>query len=132
MILELEKGSIKVLQDSCENTDSALIHLKFKDINLTSKTKVMFMIDEKPLTEIRQDVWKLNQSIHRGKENLVVIGVIQNGITKIYKSNFLIETYVSFGKLGVEKLPQVILDLNQRIEELSEEIKKINNKMNAI
>jgi hypothetical protein len=131
MILQMEKGEIKIVQDSCENTESALIYLEFKDGIITNKSEVFVLIDDKPLTQIKSNIWRIDQTVLRGKENLVIVGLKNNGITKIYKSNFLLQSYISFGKLGVEKLPQVILDLNQKIEELENKIKKLENKMNV-
>ncbi|NCU41378.1 MAG: hypothetical protein EOM19_01475 [Candidatus Moranbacteria bacterium] len=132
MILELKNGNIKVLKNSCEKTDEALIYLEFKDIVLTSKHTISFLIDEKPLEQIRQNIWKMNHSVHTGKENKIVVIVKKDGFSKIYEGITVIKNYISFGELGQFKLPQVILDLNARIEELEKRIKKLENKFSVI
>lgn len=132
MVLELNNGTIKIVQDSCEKKEEALIYLRFKDSVISNKTQVKFFIDDKPITEIKSNIWKIDHSIHTGKENFVLISITDNGISKMYKGNFIIQNYVSFGVLGEYKVPQVLLDMNNKIALLEKRIKDLESKFTVI
>lgn len=132
MVLELNNGTIKIVQDSCEKKEEALIYLRFKDSVISNKTQVKFFIDDKPITEIKSNIWKIDHSIHTGKENFVLISITDNGISKMYKGNFIIQNYISFGVLGEYKVPQVLLDMNNKIALLEKRIKDLESKFTVI
>lgn len=132
MILEMDKGSIKVIQNSCEKTEEALIYLRFKDTILTNKDQVSFLINDVPLEQIKPNIWKMNHSIHNGREDKLVVVLKRGEYARIYQGIVIVKNYVSFGELGEFKLPQVILDLNEKIASLEKRIKLIESKSTVI
>jgi hypothetical protein len=132
MILEMDKGRVKVVQNSCEKTGEALIYLRFKDLVLSNKDKITFLINDVPLEQVKHNVWKINHSIHNGTEDKLVVIVKRNEYATIYEGVSIVKNYFSFGELGEFKLPQVILDLNERISQLEKRIKTIESKSTVI
>ena len=127
MILKLKDGEVKVLENSCEQKNEAIIYLRFEDYILTNKDRVVMFIDDKPIEQLDRNVWKINHSIHVGNQNKVVVGLVRDGKTILFKGNFIIKNYISFGPLGYDSFPQVLLDINKSINELEKRIKKLEN-----
>lgn len=131
MILELKNGKIEILKNSLESVEKINLRLIFKDFVLTNNAVVKVFIDKTELKKIDTNVYKFDFSTIRRGENRLRVFVYQGEITKTYETIMSVKNYISFDSLGHEKFPQVILDINEKIKNLEELYKKIENKIDV-
>lgn len=127
MILELNKGTIVVQQNSIELKDEATIYLNFKDHLLSNLDVVKFQINGITQNQIKSNIWKIDAPIYYSGENVLSVIVSNPSETKSYSCVIEIKNYLSFGKKD-EKLPQIVYDLTSKINSLEKRIKTLENK----
>jgi hypothetical protein len=132
MILEMNKGNIKILENSCERSEGCQIYLRFADRVITNKTEIKMYINDKQIEQIKPNIWNMDGSLHTGEESIVVVTVNNNGYSEIYQGVFVIKNYLSFGELGENKFPQVLLDMNKKIKTLEDRVKILESKSTVI
>lgn len=133
MLLELNNGDIILKDNSIENLNSAKIYLNFKDLTLRHSDSVKLYFNEVEQFRVANETFRINATSLLGRKvNVSVVVYRQDSTTITYQKVMELEQYFSLGKQAYEKLPQVLIDINKRFEELSNRIKELEKESNVI
>lgn len=133
MLLELNNGDIILKDNSIENLNNAKIYLSFKDLTLRHSDSVKLYFNEVEQFRVANETFRINATSLLGRKvNVSVVVYRQDSTTITYQKVMELEQYFSLGKQAYEKLPQVLIDINKRFEELSNRIKELEKESNVI
>lgn len=133
MLLELKNDTIEIKDNTIENIENATINLIIKDFEVNHNHIINLYFNGKALEQIKTNVYRIEPTLIT--KNLIEIKVVaydSTGFMKTYVKNISIERYFSFGKQGYEKIPQVILDINKKIQELENKFLELEKEKNLL
>lgn len=125
MILEMNNEQIIIKQNSVESMGNVVIYTKFLDVGVGSNDTIKIFIDGHELEQLSKTSWKFDCSLLTYQQSILKVTLKTSTEFKIYSKAINVEKYISFGKMEIEKLPQVYIDINNRLKLLEDRLKKL-------
>ena len=133
MIIKLKEGlPIEIVKNTIENMSDAIIHI-VTERNIHPEDSFTVLLNDFALEKKTNTSYIiLPKHLKKGQNTLGVVWKQSTGQVVTFQREVDIDLYISIGGVPIERLPQVILDLSNKINALQKRIKKLEEEGTVI